>query len=469
MKRLHVRSCSVLILLALTLFSTAIASSFDDIMSLPDYEESENYSDYLEFDYFLADFQSYCKSWQASFDTNKKQTKTLDDGSIVLQLDGVSFWVKVTDDRHEITQISVKLGDPNNAYKIDYNMMVKAYALIATLEYKKPTTSAERSSVLSSVMNDFEQNVEPAVSFAKTMGGFPVVFNNSSFSYAVTFSETEGYDFLVSTERNTQPAEKAESSSDIPKEEVTEASVIPVEITKLVVGNEASFTAKNNTEQVVNEIELRIRYYDENGEYILSDETVDSSPVNPRIATLSLPVDGGLIKQQSIVANASFIHPLVIAAKADIAVAGYTTADGTVYKAPESLLCWFSSDGHYLSPTEYHAFLNTSRYNDMIEKSRTISLGIFTEMVYTEFRDYYGFDQCGYLISKLSDDSVFKGKGIEVGDLLYSCNNSRWYDDPIAIERAKAELAKGKEASFKFLRGKEIISVVVSPSDFAGE
>ena len=172
---------SVLLITAIVVLSisTAIASSFDDIMNLPDYEETGNASDYLEFNDFLVDFQYYCKSWQASFNTSKKQSKTLEDGSIVLQLDGVTFWLKVTDDRHEITQIAVKLGDPQNAYKADYSMLVKVYALIATLDYKKPNTSAERSSVLSSVMADFQQNVEPAVKYAQTLGSFPVVFNNS--------------------------------------------------------------------------------------------------------------------------------------------------------------------------------------------------------------------------------------------------------------------------------------------------
>ena len=137
----------------LLLGSVANASSFDDIMSLPDYKEDDNTNDYLEFDDFLADYQYYCKSWQGSFDTNKKQSKTADHGTIILQLDGVTFWVNVTDDRHEVKQISVNFGDPQNAYKTEYSSLVKVYSLIAALDYKMPNTSAERSSILSSIMN----------------------------------------------------------------------------------------------------------------------------------------------------------------------------------------------------------------------------------------------------------------------------------------------------------------------------
>ena len=123
MYSLKKKAVSVLIILTTVVLSitTAIASSFDDIINLQDYEENEVSSDYLEFDDFLVDFQYYCKSWQASFNTNRKQSRTLEDGRIVLQLDGVTFWLKVTDDRHEITQVSVKFGDPNNAYKADYS------------------------------------------------------------------------------------------------------------------------------------------------------------------------------------------------------------------------------------------------------------------------------------------------------------------------------------------------------------
>ena len=51
---------SVLLITAIVVLSisTAIASSFDDIMNLPDYEETGNSSDYLEFDDFLVDFHN---------------------------------------------------------------------------------------------------------------------------------------------------------------------------------------------------------------------------------------------------------------------------------------------------------------------------------------------------------------------------------------------------------------------------
>ena len=454
---------SVLLITAIVVLSisTAIASSFDDIMNLPDYEETGNSSDYLEFDDFLVDFQYYCKSWQASFNTSKKQSKTLEDGSIVLQLDGVTFWLKVTDDRHEITQIAVKLGDPQNAYKADYSMLVKVYALIATLDYKKPNTSAERSSVLSSVMADFQQNVEPAVKYAQTLGSFPVVFNNSHYSYAVTFSEDEGYDFIAvitDTKNSDIPEKQSEAQPD-------DTEKIPIEITGIKMGKEASFRVKNNKNETLTEISFRVRYL-KDGEYILTDDAASYS-VNPQISTFTVSIDdGGLIKNQSIVLDTSDLTPFVNADEVDIAVSGYKQEDGVLFASTEPLLYWYSSNDGYPDKRAY-GFSNQNYFDEWFAEGKKFSLGIYVEQIYPEYMSYFGVDQCGYLITEIVEGSISEQKGIKVGDILYACNDIKWYDDPNTIDRAKYYLTEGKDMTISLLRGSETITVTISPSDIS--
>ena len=456
----------LLMLLSLSIILTANASSFDDIMNLPDYEEAEQQQDYLEFDDFLADFQYYCKSWQASFNTNRKLSKTLDDGSILLQLDGVTFWLNVKDDRHEITQISVKLGDPQNAYKAEYSMLVKAYALIASLDYKRPSTSAERSSILSSVMDDFQQNVEPAVKIAQTVGSFPVMLNNSKYSYAVTFSESEGYDFLAVTTAKTEKTVNTETQSKKRNENADDSDRVPVEITALEAGKNATFTVKNNMDETLTELYFRVRYYDKEGNHILSDDT-DVTPVNTNISMLTLPVeDGGLVKNQSIVVNATEILPFVIADKVDLAVSGYKKEDGKTFLSDESFLYWYSSDGGYPEKKSY-GFANQDYFDEWFAEGKKISLGIWVDYVYPEHMDYYGVDQCGYLITKVREGSILDKNGIKVGDVLYSSNGQTWYNNHTILDRAKWELTEGKDVTFELLRGGEKITVTITPSEIS--
>lgn len=464
MQRIQIRLLS-LVLLFVSAFSLSKASSFNEIISQPDYEEQKQTSDYLEFDDFLTEFQYYCNAWDGSFDTSKKQTKTLDDGRIVLQLDGVTFWVKVEDNRHEITQISVKFGDPKNEHKADYSMLVKVDAVIATLEYKKPLTSAERSSILSSITNDFQLYVEPAVKYARTLGSFPVTFYNSKYSYAVTFSETESYDLVIVISDNTQSNSEAEKPKqrEEPEKEVKDDDKVQIEITEVAVGKDASITAKNNRDWIVTEISFRIRYYDKDGKYILTDNADD--PVNNDIATLTIPIDdGGLIHRQSIEANATGVPPFVAADRVDLAVSGFKTDEGLVYYTPESDLDWYSSESGYLNKWKGH-ITQKNYFDEWFADGKQFSLGIYTDYVYPEFEEYYGVDQCGYLIAKVEDGSILDKKGVHAGDVLYKCNDWLWSDDPLTLDRAKHELIEGRDMTLLFARDKETITVVVTPED----
>lgn len=455
----------LLVLLFVFVLSLSKASSFDEIISQPDYEEQNQTSDYLEFDDFLVDFQYYCKAWDGSFDTSKKQTQTLDDGRIVLQLDGVTFWLKVEDNRHEITQISVKFGDPKNEHKADYSMLVKVDAAIATLEYKKPLTTAERSSMLSSITTDFQLYVEPAVKYARTLGSFPVTFYNSKYSYAVTFSETESYDLIIVISNDAQSSSETESSKQKEKveKEVKDDDKVQIEITAVTVGKDASITVKNNRDWIVTEVSFRIRYYDKDGNYILTDNAAD--PVNNDIATLIIPIDdGGLIYRQSVVANATGVPPMVSAHKVDIAVSGFKLSDGLEYYTAESDLDWYSSDEGYLNKWK-GSITQKNYFDEWFADGKSFSLGIYVDYVYPEFMEYYGVNQCGYLITTVKNDSLLEKKGVMPGDVLYKCNNWLWVDDPLTLDRAKHELIEGKDMTLLFARGKETITVVVTPED----
>lgn len=455
----------LLVLLFVFVLSLSKASSFDEIISQPDYEEQNQTSDYLEFDDFLVDFQYYCKAWDGSFDTSKKQTQTLDDGRIVLQLDGVTFWLKVEDNRHEITQISVKFGDPKNEHKADYSMLVKVDAAIATLEYKKPLTTAERSSMLSSITTDFQLYVEPAVKYARTLGSFPVTFYNSKYSYAVTFSETESYDLIIVISNDAQSSSETESSKQKEKveKEVKDDDKVQIEITAVTVGKDASITVKNNRDWIVTEVSFRIRYYDKDGNYILTDNAAD--PVNNDIATLIIPIDdGGLIYRQSVVANATGVPPMVSAHKVDIAVSGFKLSDGLEYYTAESDLDWYSSDEGYLNKWK-GSITQKNYFDEWFADGKSLSLGIYVDYVYPEFMEYYGVNQCGYLITTVKNDSLLEKKGVMPGDVLYKCNNWLWVDDPLTLDRAKHELIEGKDMTLLFARGKETITVVVTPED----
>lgn len=453
MKYLRISLIPILLIVALLFGTVAGASSFDDIMNLPDYKESDNRKAYLEFDDFLTDFQYYCKSWQGSFDTNKKQSKTMDDGTIILQLDGVTFWVCVSGERHEIKQISVKLGDPKNAYKAEYSMLIKAYALIASLNYEMPKTAAERSSILSSVMDDFQQNVEPAVKYSQTLGNFPVVFDNSHYIFAVTFSESEGYDFIAVIDNS---AEKiAENKADSEK--------IPIEIIAVDVGKNASFKIKNNMDETLSEITVRVRYYDKDGKPILTDGF--GSPVNTQISKLTIPMgDGGLIKTQSIVMDATAVHPFVTAKRVEIAIAGYKQEDGTSFYSPEMSLYWYSSDEGYQDEFVY-GFSNQDYFDEWFADGKKITLGIYVDFVYPEFMDYYGVNQCGFLVTVVGSDSVLGKKGVKVGDVIWASNGQKWFDDPTILDRAKWELVIGKDVTLELVRGEENITVTISPAE----
>ena len=460
MKRLSLLSILILLIIVMT-FSAATASSFDDIISQPDSEGADVEASYLEFDDFLADFQYYCKAWDGSFDTSKKQTKTLDDGRIVLQLDGVTFWIDVIDDRHEITQISVRLGDPKNDNKADYSMLVKADAMIATLEYKRPTTSAERSSILSSVLNDFQQHVEPAIKYASLAGSFPVTFYNSKYSYSVTYSEGESYALVVVISSKSKTENRNQNNE---KTKETKEKKIPIEITAIEVGSRASFKVKNNMEETVTELYFRIRYYDKDGHIILSDEP-NKTPVNSKISSLSMTIsDGGLIKNQTVVVDATDILPFVIADRVDIAVSGYKKEDGITFEADELFLCWYSSDGGYPEKKSY-GFGNSDYFAEWFAPGKKISLGITVDTCYPEYTDYYGVNESGFLIVTVHEGSIMDKKGVKPGDVLYACCDQKWYNNRTVLDRAKWELTEGKDVKFEFARGKETITIVVTPED----
>ena len=104
-------------------------------------------------------------------------------------------------------------------------------------------------------------------------------------------------------------------------------------------------------------------------------------------------------------------------------------------------------------------------FDEWFADGKQFSLGIIVDYVYPEFEEFYGVDQCGYLITKVTEGSILDQKGVQPGDVLYKCNDWLWSDDPLTIDRAKHELIGGKDMTLLFARGKETITVIVTPED----
>ena len=299
MKKLMLFLIAIIMLFPCCISIGSAESLFDQIMSQPDAEKEET-AGLLDFDDFMADFTYYCDAWGATFDPTKKKTVKNDEDEVTVILDSVMFVVgNGANGKHPLKQVSVLYGSEDG--QITYNETVKIISVIASLDYERPGTAAERSSLLTQITDSLSAEMDSAVRLAQ-MG--------------------ISLQLLMSTK-------------------------IPVEIVDVAVGKNAGITVKNNRDWIVTEVSFRIRYYDKDGKYILTDNADD--PVNNDIATLTIPIDdGGLIHRQSIEANATGVPPLVAADRVDLAVSGFKTDEGLFYYTPESDLDWYSSESGYL-------------------------------------------------------------------------------------------------------------------------
>ncbi|MBQ6290234.1 MAG: hypothetical protein IJK71_13445 [Clostridia bacterium] len=459
MKKLMLFLIAIIMLFPCCISIGSAESLFDQIMSQPDAEKEET-AGLLDFDDFMADFTYYCDAWGATFDPTKKKTVKNDGDEVTVILDSVMFVVgNGANGKHPLKQVSVLYGSEDG--QITYNETVKIISVIASLDYERPGTAAERSSLLTQITDSLSAEMDSAVRLAQMGISLPLLMSTKEHSYLYSYSEETGYAFVAVI--NTEQENDASEEESEAKEDIKDEDKIPVEIVDVAVGKNAGITVKNNRDWIVTEVSFRIRYYDKDGKYILTDNADD--PVNNDIATLTIPIDdGGLIHRQSIEANATGVPPLVAADRVDLAVSGFKTDEGLFYYTPESDLDWYSSESGYLSKWKGH-ITQKNYFDEWFADGKQFSLGIIVDYVYPEFEEFYGVDQCGYLITKVTEGSILDQKGVQPGDVLYKCNDWLWSDDPLTIDRAKHELIGGKDMTLLFARGKETITVIVTPED----
>ena len=116
---------------------------------------------------------------------------------------------------------------------------------------------------------------------------------------------------------------------------------------------------------------------------------------------------------------------------------------------------WFSSKDGY-GDDDSGSFTYDCPENEVLEKSGSFSMGISTEYIFPED----GQEVTGYLIDAIKD-GVLKSSDIEPGDIIYGANDIQIFDDPFAIEKAKAQYSDGKDMVLMIKRGNEYLNITV--------
>lgn len=422
-------------------------SLFDEIMSLPDNNTDQLVNeDVVEFDGFLNDLMYYCESWGSPFNKNDKQTLKTDDSEIVIALDGIEFDVdNKNDEQHPIKQISLVFGRPENQYRLDYSTTVKIMAIIASLEYKRPSTKYERSALLNEITNEFEANLDTAIRIAQYGIPFPGVYPSKKYSYTISYTEDEGYRFTVVTEGSEE------------KEDGYNEHIIPIEIISVAAGESARIVVQNNGDEDIFEIAFRIRGYDLDGNYVNSKTEIPEGRelYNMSLFSAAFEEDNKLGKGERFNSDISMGKQAALADEIQLAVQSYTVQNGITYAIPEGQLHWFSSKDGY-GDDDSGSFTYDCPENEVLEKSGSFSMGISTEYIFPED----GQEVTGYLIDAIKD-GVLKSSDIEPGDIIYGANDIQIFDDPFAIEKAKAQYSDGKDMVLMIKRGNEYLNITV--------
>lgn len=424
---------------------TSADSTFDKIIALPDSDNKSVEKGYIEFDEFIDEFIFYCKAWGTTFDINKKKTVKMDEKSITIALDGVIFDVDVQNKgKHPINKISIGCGAAENGYQIVYGETVRMLSTIATLEYGKPNTVAERSFILDDITRSLNRETESAIYFAKMIGEIRMHFPEYTNNYSMTYSQDIGYSFVVTLKDN-----KTQNVSE----------KIPIEIIQVSNGNEASLVAKNDGEKSVIEMVFRIRGKNKEGEF-LTKNTELGLTYSPTI-TATVEVKPSI----SINASLSEVLQAVKADEVEVAVQSYVTEDGEKHVIPEQQLSWYSSNGGYVKET-HNMYSYIVPGDNLIEKSKQISLGIYTDKVYPEDTS----SSAGHQITSFFYDSLLKNNNydIEIGDIIIGANGILIDDDPYALEKAKASLMDGNDLTLMIMNNNERKDVII-PANLVSE
>ena len=72
-----------------------------------------------------------------------------------------------------------------------------------------------------------------------------------------------------------------------------------------------------------------------------------------------------------------------------------------------------------------------------------------------------GQDVTGFQIIGIRD-GILKNSDIKTGDIIYGANDTLIYDDPFAIEKAKAQYVEGKDMVLKIKRDSDYLEIKVA-------
>ena len=447
-KKIPIVLIIISVLLSILGFGTCFADSlFDEIMSLPDTEADQIMEKgVVEFDVFLSDFLYYCESWGSSFDKTDKQTLKNDDSETIIVLDGVELDIENTgNEQHPIRQISVVFGRPENQYQLDYNSTVKILAIIASLEYNRPSTKTERSALLNQISNEFHKNFETAVRLAQYCVPFPGVYPSKNYSYTISYREDEGYRFTVVTAGGEQKGASVKH-------------IIPIEVISATAGDSARIVVQNNGDEQLYDITFRIRGYDQDGNFVNNQTEIPKGRelYNMSLFSASFNEENRVGKGEKFNSDISMGKQAALSEEIELAVQSYTVQNGITYVIPEEQLYWFSSKDGY-GEDDSGVFTYDYPTQDIFELSGRISLGISTEYVFPED----GQEVTGFLIVAI-DDGLLKNTDIKTGDIIYGANDTLIYDDPFAIEKAKAQYVDGKDMVLKIKRDNDYLEIKVA-------
>ncbi|MBR3333137.1 MAG: hypothetical protein IKG23_02495 [Clostridia bacterium] len=242
----------------------------------------------------------------------------------------------------------------------------------------------------------------------------------------------------------------------------------PIVITSCSPGEDPSFSVINNSEKTTKEIGFRCKYYDENGEIMLLDDSnaLNEESLRYNCSTMGTTID--IVPTQTCHFNSNEVIAFQKATYVEIALQYVTFEDDSTYFVPESSLYWFSSltNGFINKDQPPYNYIYPSQ--EIFDKAKPFKLGIYDCHVFPEYLSKYGLSDTGYFIYKFTDNSILKALGVETGDIIIACDGTTYSDDPYLIDRGKAKLAEGTSIELTLSRNGEKYTITVT-SEMAEE
>ena len=241
--------------------------------------------------------------------------------------------------------------------------------------------------------------------------------------------------------------------------------VLPLEITRITLGENASFDFVNRGGIGIDTVSFRTRGYSEDGKIIFyfSGDSAKGGRVYLDLTLFGAPLNFLISPGDAVTTSVSDGYQAVFSSVLEVAVQQYTTQDGKTYRIPESQLCWFSSRDGYADPAP-HTFQYDYPDADLFQKAYTFSLGLRVDRIYPELTDMYQVSKPGYLVRSVQDLSLLADTDLAEGDLIWAINGTPIVDDPCALEKGKAGMTEGKDLILSVLRDDRPLEIRVAAS-----